>query len=96
MRRELEILAQIDDFLDGEITKDELLKKVGDFQDLDTQIESQRLLRGAIQKEAFILNSQKALSKFKLFKVVKISSFAILSIGVITAALFLMFGNHNL
>ena len=95
MRRELEILAQIDDFLDGEITKDELLKKVGDFQDLDTQIESQRLLRGAIQKEAFILNSQKALSKFKLFKVVKISSFAILSIGVITAALFLMFGNKH-
>ena len=95
MRRKLEILAQIDDFLDGEITKDKLLNEVGDVQDLDTQIESQRLLRGAIQKEAFILNSQKALSKFKLFKVVKISSFAILSIGLITTALFLIFGNKH-
>jgi hypothetical protein len=85
MRRELEILAQIDDFLDGEITKKGLLNAVGDLKDLDTQIEIQETLRGAIQKEAFIEKSQKALSKFKLFKTVKTVLFTALLIGAIIA-----------
>lgn len=95
MRKELETLAQIDDFLDGEITKEELIQAVGNDENIDFQIESQHVLRGAIQKEAFILNSQKSLAKFKLFRAIKILSLTILSATAITIAI-LLFGKDQI
>jgi hypothetical protein len=93
MRRELEILAHIDDFLDGKITKEELLESFGDVKNLNYEIESQQLIRGAIHKEAFIQQSHNALSKFKAIKTVKIYSLIILAIGMITIAV-LLFGKQ--
>ena len=43
MRRELEILAQIDEFLDGEISKEVLMESFSDIEDLDSQIESRNM-----------------------------------------------------
>lgn len=94
MRRELEILAQIDYFLDGKITKEELLQSTEYINDLDGQIESQRYLRKAIQKEAFIQQSQNSLSKFKLLKVVKFLSLTVLGIATIAVVIFL-FGEQK-
>lgn len=94
MRRELEILAHIDDFLDGKITKEELLESFGDVKNLNYEIESQQLIRGAIHKEAFIQQSHNALSKFKAIKTVKIYSLIILAIGMITTAV-LLFGKQQ-
>jgi hypothetical protein len=90
MRRELEILAHIDDFLDGEITKEELLQSVTDVKDLDYQIESQQLIRGAIKKDAFIQESQNALSKFKLVKIITIAALSATTIGIIVITTFLI------
>lgn len=93
MRRELEILAHIDDFLDGEITKEELLQSCTEVKNLDSQIESQQLIRGAIKKEAFIHASQNALSKFKLFKAITIAALSAATIGIIIIITFLV--NHT-
>ena len=93
MRRELEILALIDDFLDGDISREELEKNLGDVIDLDHQIHSQKLLREAIKKEVFIQQSQKSLSKFKLFKVITIVSISIAVIGLLVGGVFVL--NHQ-
>ena len=71
MRSELEILAVIDDFLDKKISKDELIKKVGYIEGLEDQIFVQQLLRKAIQKEAFIVKSKRALVRHRLITRVK-------------------------
>ncbi len=83
MRKELEILAQIDDFLDGNITKEMLIQSLGNVEDLEAQIECQQILRATIQKEVFIIQSQKSLSKFKLIKAITIASVSIVIIGAI-------------
>lgn len=90
MRRELEILALIDDFLDGDISRQELEKNLGDIIDLDHQIYSQKLLREAIKKEVFIQQSQKSLSKFKLIKVITIVSLSIAIIGLLVVGAFVL------
>ena len=71
MRKELEILAQIDDFLDGKITKEELQNTVENNEGLDLQIESQEAIRNVMQKEAFMIQSKDALSKLKLLSTIK-------------------------
>ena len=71
MRRELETLAQIDDFLDGKITKEELQKTVENHEDLNLQIEGQEAIRNVMQKEAFMIQSKDAFSKLKLLSAIK-------------------------
>tara|TARA_B110000211_G_C14076755_1_gene552451 strand:+ start:1937 stop:2743 length:807 start_codon:yes stop_codon:yes gene_type:complete len=94
MRRELEILAQIDEFLDGEISKEVLMESFSDIEDLDSQIESQKLIRSAIEKEVFITQSQKALSKFKLLKTLSLIGI-IIGCSVIFATTYFLYDKPN-
>ena len=95
MRRELEILAQIDDFLDGKITKEELQKTVENHEDLNLQIEGQEAIRNVMQKEAFMIQSKDAFSKLKLLSAIKTVIFSIILIGTITFSIFLLSNNEN-
>ena len=95
MRRELETLAQIDDFLDGKITKEELQNKVENNEDLDLQIEGQEAIRNVMQKEAFMIQSKDAFSKLKLLSAIKTVIFSIILIGTITFSIFLLSNNEK-
>lgn len=85
MRNELEILAAIDEFLDEKISKEDLIQRVGSTSDLDAQIEVQQFLRKAIQKEAFIIKSKKALARRRFIVRAKWMAFilTIILIGVV-------------
>ncbi len=95
MRRELETLAQIDDFLDGKITKEELQKTVENHEDLNLQIEGQEAIRNVMQKEAFMIQSKDAFSKLKLLSAIKTVIFSIILIGTITFSIFLLSNNEK-
>lgn len=81
MRKDLELIAQIDELLDGNISKNELMQSFGDVQDLDSQIKSQEALRKVFTKEAFLVNSKAILSKLKILTVVKIAVITFLCFG---------------
>ena len=91
MRRELEILAQIDDFLEGRISKEELAKELEDVQNLGEHIQTQKALKVAMKKDAFMQQSKNSLSKFKLIKTVKTA----LVVITVLAAVIGVFFNQN-
>lgn len=95
MRRELEILAHIDEYLDGNITKQTLKQNLKDVTDLDNQIAQQASIRQAIKKESFLAQSKSSLEKLKMMTLVKtiLVTLAIL-IGATTAT-FLVLKNSN-
>ena len=95
MRHELEILEKIDEFLDGKCSKAQLLISLNDNKlELEEMIEIQRLLRNAMQKDRFIAQSKKALSRFKLVRRFKLLALIVLSAIVLTT-LFLVLAKEK-
>lgn len=96
MRRELEILAQIDDFLEGRISKEELAKELEDVQNLEEHIQTQKALKVAMKKDAFMQQSKSSLSKFKLIKTVKTALVVITVLAAVIGVFFNQNQNANL
>ena len=96
MRRELEILAQIDEFLDGRISKEELSKELEDVQNLEEHIQTQKALKSAIKRDAFMQQSESSLSKFKLIKAVKLALVVITVLATVIGVFFDQNKNANL
>lgn len=96
MRRELELMAQIDDFLDGNLSKNDLEQSFSDVKDLEAHIDSQSALRNAMKKKAFLIQSKAAFSKLKLMAIIKVVVISIIATSVaISATIFSLLSSED-